>query len=169
MAIVIKDAIRIANIPSGDVFYLISIDAQGSTYLMTNYSFYLSKDKKLFILMHKKPGHVLYKILRSNENIRILGENHSDKFWVYQKNNTKAIYIYDRLNKISLKKDFDFNIDRILYSANGKLFYIIAERVNKKDGIPIRELYFYDFEKELLYPVSTVENNKLEPYKRVIR
>ena len=169
MAIITNDAIRIVNIPSGDVFYYISIDTQGSTFFMTNYSFYLSKDKKLFILMYKKPGQDMYKILESDENIRILGGNPSDKFLVYQKNNKKVIYIYDRLNKISLKRVFDFNIDSILYSANGKLFYIIAERVNKKDGVPIRELYLYDFEKELLYPVSTAKDNTLEPYKREVR
>lgn len=169
MAVVTKNAIRIVNIPSGDVFYFISIDTNKSTYFMTNYSFYLSKDKKLFILMYKKPGQDLYKILETDENIRILGGNPKDNFLVYQKSNKKTIYIYNRLNGTNLKREFKFNIENILYDTNETIFYIITVRINNADGIPIKELYLYDFKNELLYPVSTADNCKLEFYKREIK
>ena len=169
MAVVTKNAIRIVNIPSGDVFYYISINTTNSTYLMTNYSFYLSKDKKLFILMYKKPGQDLYKLIETDKNILILGGNPGDNFLVYQKKNKKVIYVYDRHNGTSLKREFNFNVNTISYNTKGKLFYIIATGINKTSGIPVRELYLYDFEKELLYPISTADKNDLEPYKRELK
>lgn len=166
LAIVTKDAIRIVNIPSGDVFYYISIDTANSTYFMTDYSFYLSKNKKLFILMYKKPAQDLYKLIESDENIHILGGDPENKFLVYQKNNKKILYIFNKKTKKSIKRIFNFNIESISYNTDGKSFYIITTRPDIKTGIPVRELYFYDFEGELLYPISTVKNAKLKLYKR---
>ncbi len=166
LSIVTEDAIRIANIPSGDIFYYISMDLKDTNQFLTNYSFYIARGNTVFILMYKKPGQSLKKLFSENENVRLLGANPDDRYIIYQKKDKKTVIIYDKREGKSFERKFEFEIENVSFLTTRNSFYIIAISYIPGLKYPVKELYLYDFIKSLLYPISIHKNTKLEPYRR---
>ena len=166
LSIVSEDAIRIINIPSGDVFYYISMKLKGANHFLTNYSFYIAKDKTVFYLLYKKPGQSLLKLFDGDEKVKLLGTNPDDRYIVYKQEDPKSVYIYDKKTGKIDRRSFNFKIEGVSFLTTKNSFYIVA--LNRVKGIdyPVRELYLYDFKGALLYPISVSERAKLSLYKR---
>ena len=64
-AVLEKDSIKIVNIPSGDIFYLLSMDTEGANAILGDFTFYVAKGKKVYALEHKKTDQPLVELFRA--------------------------------------------------------------------------------------------------------
>ncbi|HUT64622.1 MAG TPA: WD40 repeat domain-containing protein [Spirochaetota bacterium] len=158
--------VYIVNIPSGDIFYYLSIDTEGTRSLLTNYTYYAAKDNKLFALKHKQPGQSLTEILEDKSGFELLAVSPNDRYIVYRNRNQKEITVYDTKQKKYYRKLFGFSVEKVLYTMPDENIYIIARTTDPAVGAPIRELYLYNFLKESISPISTAANVDVKPYLR---
>ncbi len=158
--------IYIINIPSGDVFYYLSMDTAETKSVLTNYRFYIAKETKLFSLQHKKPGQSLSEILEDKNGIDLLAVSPNDRYIVYRNRNKKEIIVYDTQEYDHHRNSFEFAVEKVLYTMPDESFYIIG-RLEKNTGrAAIRELYLYNFRKESISPISTSHNVDIKQYLR---
>jgi len=166
-AIIEKSSVLIVNIPSGDVMYFLSMDTENTTRILTDFTFYIAKDNKIFHLKHKKPGQYLTEAYADEEQISLLAASSDDLYLYFQRDNKKKIIILDRKQKRKLSKEFPFTVQEVLPCASPKLnvaFYIKALSKNPEDSIPIRELYRYNFKQKILIGISTAQDTDIHPY-----
>ena len=158
--------IYIANIPSGDVFYYLSIDTEGTKSFLTNYTFYVAKGNKLFHLKHKQPGQSLTELFEDEKGIDLLAVSPNDQYIVYRNDNLKEITIFNTKDLQQYRKPFGFSVQEVLYPLPDETFYIIGLNKGAAAGASVRELYLYNFLKESISPISTAANVDIKPYLR---
>ena len=167
-AVFSKDRINLANIPSGDILYFLSMDTERTTSFLTDFTFFISKDRKVFQLKHKKPGQVLTELFAEDEPVRILSASPDDRYLVYQKENPREIIIYDINENIKHNKELDFIIKEVIFSIEGESFYIVTLTGTNGNQIPVRELYHYNFLEETMFAISTAKDTDVRLYLRKI-
>ncbi|HEB30027.1 MAG TPA: WD40 repeat domain-containing protein [Spirochaetes bacterium] len=163
-----KDRINLANIPSGDILYFLSMNTEHTTSFLTDFTFFISKDSKVFLLKHKKPGQVLTELFAEDGPVRILSASPDDRYLVYQKENSREIIIYDLEENIKLEKELDFVIQKVIFSIKGESFYIVTLTGADGNQIPVRELYLYNFLEETMFAISTAKDTDVKLYLRKI-
>jgi WD40 repeat protein len=167
-AVFSKDRINLANIPSGDIMYFLSMDTEHTTSFLTDFTFFISKDSKVFQLKHKKPGQVLTELFAEDDQVRILSSSPDDRYLVYQKDNLREIIIYDLKEKTKYKKELDFAIKEVIFSLEGESFYIVTLTGGDGNQIPVQELYHYNFLEETMFAISTAKDTDVKLYLRKI-
>jgi WD40 repeat protein len=167
-AVFSKDRINLANIPSGDIMYFLSMDTEHTTFFLTDFTFFISKDSKVFQLKHKKPGQVLTELFAEDDQVRILSSSPDDRYLVYQKDNLREIIIYDLKEKTKYKKELDFAIKEVIFSLEGESFYIVTLTGGDGNQIPVQELYHYNFLEETMFAISTAKDTDVKLYLRKI-
>jgi hypothetical protein len=167
-AVFAKDRINLANIPTGDIMYFLSMNTENTTYFLTDFTFYIAKESKVYQIKHKKPGQVLTELFTEESPVRILSASPEDMYLVYQKNNNREIIIHDLKENVKYKKELDFAIKKVIFSLEGNSFYIVALTGEDSMQIPVQELYYYNFINETLFAVSTAKDTDIKLYKRKI-
>lgn len=161
-----ESTVYIVNIPSGDVFYYLSIDTEGTKSFLTNYTFYVAKGSKLFHLKHKQPGQSLTELLEDERGVRLLAVSPNDQYIVYRNEDAKEITVFDAKENRYYKKRFGFSVQEVVYTLPNETFYIVGLTPGTAGRAPIRELYLYNFLKESISPISTASNVVIGPYLR---
>ena len=167
-AVFSKDRINLANIPSGDILYFLSMNTEHTTSFLTDFTFFISKDTKVFQLKHKKPGQVLTELFAEESPVRILSASPGDRYLVYQKENNREIIIYDLKKGIKHEKKLDFVIQEVIFSIEGESFYIVTLTGADENRTPVQELYHYNFLEETMYAISTAKDTDVKLYLRKI-
>ncbi|UCB47144.1 MAG: hypothetical protein JSV25_06950 [Spirochaetota bacterium] len=157
--------IFIVNIPSGDIFYYLSMEIENTQSILSNFNYYVAKEGKLFYLNHKKPGQSLTELFEDEEGIDLLTVSPNDRYIIYRNKNLKEIIVYDKKEDKHYRKTFPFTVQEVLYTAPSEQFYVIGLS-KASDAVPVRELYLYDFVKESISPISTSQNTDIKPYQR---
>jgi hypothetical protein len=161
-----KGSIGIVNIPSGDIFYLISMDTEGTTSILTDFSFLLAKGRKVFELQHKKTGQALKELFSHDEDVTLLASSPEDRYIVFRGEQKSALFIYDRKEQEVTKKNFTQDVERVLFAAEGTSCYVVTRANYKEYRAPVRELYYYDFQNGIKTYVSTTMNTDVKLYLR---
>jgi len=159
-------SIRILNIPSGDVMYLLSLNTDDTKFFLSNFNLYLVKANKVFELKHKRPGESLKELLCDEKPINIVGISPQERYIAYTRENKKEIFIFNKRDRKTFSKKFQFNIEKILFPKSINAFYIISVNRNPKDNIPVKELFYYNFDKDSLFAISTMSNTNIKLYLR---
>jgi hypothetical protein len=157
--------IYIVNIPSGDIFYYLSMETEKTQSILTNFTYFLARDSKLFYLHHKKPDQSLKELFEDKDGIDLLAVSPTDRYIVYKNINPKEIIVFDTVENKHFRKIFPFTIQEVLYTTPSEHFYIVGLS-KASDTIPIRELYLYNFLKESISPISTSQNADIKLYLR---
>jgi hypothetical protein len=165
LAVFEEGIIYIVNIPSGDIFYYLSMETENTQSILSNFTFFISKESKLFYLNHKKPGQSLTELFEDEEGIDLLAASPTDRYVVYQNKNPKEIIVYDTKENEYFRKTFPFTVQEVLYTGPSEQFYVIGLS-KAPDSIPVRELYLYNFMKESISPISTSQNTDIKLYRR---
>jgi hypothetical protein len=165
-AIIEPHSVYIANIPSGDILYFLSIDTEGSTFYLTDFTFYMAKDGKIFFLEHKKPGQILQELFEDTSSPALVSVSQNDRYLLYRYEHRNEIIMYDRMHKRKQRLKFPFSVEKIFYPEHEERFYIISRTPHPEEHIPVRELYLYDFKNELLTAISTASETDITPYLR---
>jgi hypothetical protein len=176
VAVLEKDSIKIVNIPSGDIFYLLSMDTEGVNALLSDFTFYVAKGKKVYALEHKKTDQPLVELFEHGEEIRILAVSPDDRYLVLQGSEKDSLLIYNSrespLGGNTLQggglsqKRVGNEVEQVLYTAAGTAFYLTTRSHYPEHKPPVRELYRYDFAKETLYAISAASNTDVKLYLR---
>jgi len=165
-AIIEPHSVYIINIPSGDILYFLSIDTNGSTFYLTDFTFYLAKDEKIFFLEHKKPGQILQELFEDISSPTLVSVSQNDRYLLYRHELRNEIIMYDRTHGRKQRVKFPFTVEKIIYPEPDERFYIVSRTTHHEDRTSVRELYLYDFKNELLTAVSTAVETDVEPYLR---
>jgi hypothetical protein len=165
-AVLEENNVYIANLPSGDILYYLSVDTEDASFYLTDFTFYLIKENKIFSIAHKKPGQTLGELYTADRDINLLAVSQNDKYIVYQHDNKKEVIVYDMRNQKHYSKVSPFFIEEILYPDIADNFYIISRNNDPETGIPIRELYHYSLKLGQLSVISTAANTDIRLYKR---
>ncbi len=165
-AVLEENNVYIANLPSGDILYYLSVDTEDASFYLTDFTFYLIKDNKIFSLAHKKPGQTLGELYTADQDINLLAVSQNDRYVIYQHANKKEVIVYDTKQKKHYSKESPFIIEEILYPDIADNFYIISRTKDPETGIPIRELYHYSLKLGQLSVISTAANTDIRLYKR---
>jgi len=166
LAVIEKNTIYIVNIPSGDIMYYLSMDTEDAAFFLTDFTFYIIKENKVFYLEHKKPGQSLQELYKSKNWIGLLSVSQNDRYLIYQNDNKNEIIIFDRKQKKHYRKEFSFTIQEIIPPELENTCYIIARSYEPEKKLPVKELYLYNFKKERLFAISTVSNTDIRLYLR---
>jgi hypothetical protein len=161
-----KGSIGIVNIPSGDIFYLISMDTEGTNAILTDFSFLLAKGKKVFTLQHKKTGQALQELFTYEEDVTLLASSPDDRYIVFQGRQKSALLIYDQKEQEIIAKQFTQGVEKVLFAAEGNSCYVVTRSLYKEYRAPVRELYYYDFQNGIKTFVSTTTNTDVKLYLR---
>jgi len=161
-----KNSIYIVNFPSGDILYYLSIPTPDTSSYITDFTFYISRGNKVYFLKYKKPGQELAELFQTDKDINLLTVSPDDRYIVYLKDDPKILFILDTVSKKTFSREFDFNIERVIYPMKGESLYLIVRSFNREKKAIIRELYMYNFEKESMFVISTASNTEITPYLR---
>jgi len=169
-AIIEKEAVRIVNLPSGDIMYFLSFNTDNTTCILSSFTFYIARGNRIFQVKHKKPGQALSELTREDRPVRLLAASPDDRFIYYQKENRCEVILFDNRTGKKTLKAFPFEVMEVL-PQSGKTsdgsFYIRGVYTSPSDGLPIRELYLFKMKHNLLIAISTAEDTDIRPYYRV--
>ncbi len=169
-AIIEKDAVRIVNLPSGDIMYFLSFNTDNTTYTLTSFTFYIAKGNRIFQISHKKPGQDLREITREDGPLHLLTASSDDRFLYYQKKDRHEVILFNTKTGEKEIKTFHFEVQEVLPQsdeASDGSFYMRAISQSSTDKPPIRELYLYKMKGGLLVAISTAEDTDIRPYYQV--
>jgi hypothetical protein len=161
-----KGSIGIVNIPSGDIFYLISMDTEGTNAILTDFIFLLAKGKKVFELQHKKTGQALQELFTYDEDVTLLASSPDDRYIVFQGEQKSTLLFYDRKEQEIITKKFTQDVEKVLFAAVGSSCYVVTRTYYQEFRAPVRELYYYDFLNGIKTFVSTTTNTDIKLYLR---
>jgi hypothetical protein len=166
-----EDAILLINLPTGDVMYYLSTPADPDRSSLSDLSFYTVRGSTLYTIEHRKPGHTLTELHQVDGQLRLLGVSPNDRFVYFQQGDPpdlRSVTILDRRSGKTSVKSFSFEVRSILVprlrETDGS-FYIRSRSVSD-DGIPVRELYYYDLSLGALLGLSTADQADLQLYYR---
>jgi len=161
-----KNTIYIVNFPSGDILYYLSIPTDNTKSFITDFTFYISRQNKIYYLKYKKPGQELAELFQSSKEINLLSVSPDDRYIVYLEDNPKTLFIRDITSKKTYSREFTFDIENVIYPIKGESLYLIVRSRDKEKKAFIQELYMYNFEKESMFTISTASNTEIGPYLR---
>jgi WD40 repeat protein len=161
-----KGSIGIVNIPSGDIFYLISMDTEGTNAVLTDFNFLLAKGKKVFVLQHKKTGQALRELFTYDEDVTLLASSPDDRYIAFQGSQKHTLLIYDQEEQEIITKPFTQGVERVMFAAEGTSCYVVTRSNYQEYRAPVRELFFYDFQNGIKTFVSTTTNADVKLYLR---
>jgi Tol biopolymer transport system component len=173
-----QNRILLVNIPSGDILYYLSFETTGTRGFLTRFTFYITKDSRIFHIKHKKPGQHLTEAHRSEGIISSIAASPDDRYILYQLGNERELKIYDREKKNLFSKEFTFSIQDFTVSpymdpseAMSSIYLEALSTIQDAEGnegnpVPLRELYVYDFLMKALTAVSTSGDIDPGPYLR---
>ena len=164
-AVIDKGIIYIVNIPSGDVLYYVSIDTRGLSYYLTDYTFYIVKEKKIFYIEHKKPGGSLQELYEAEDLIHLLAVSKNDRQLFYRHDDKTTVIIYERKKGTSDRNRFDFEVEQVIPPDSEDGFYVITRSTGPEWKYPVRELYYYHTGAGKLLTVSTARDTYVELYR----
>jgi len=169
-AIVEKEAVRIVNLPSGDIMYFLSFNTDNTTFILTSFTFYIAKENRIFQIKHKKPGQALSELTREDSPVSLLAASPDDRFLYYRMDDPHSVILYDNRTGKKSVKTFPFVVKEVLPLSGDESdgsFYIRSVATSPTDGLPIRELYFFKMKHSLLVSISTAEETDIRPYYRI--
>ncbi len=173
--IIEKESVRIVNLPSGDIMYFLSFNTDNTTSMISNFTFYIAKENRIFQIRHKKPGQALSELTREDGPVHLIAASPDDRFLYYQKKDRHEVILFNTRTGEKEVKTFPFQVQEVLPQSGetsdgetfGGSFYIRALYTSPSDGLPIRELYLYKMKHGLLVAISTAEDTDIRPYYQI--
>jgi WD40 repeat protein len=169
-AIIEKDAVHIVNLPSGDILYFLSFNTENTTHALTNFTFYIARENRIYQIKHKKPGQALLELTREDQPVYLLAASQNDRFLYYRMQDPRTVILFDNRTGKKIVKTFPFEVREVLPQSGDETdgsFYIRSVTPSPTDGLPIRELYLFKMKHSLLVSISTAEDTDIRPYRRV--
>jgi hypothetical protein len=163
-AVIGSGIIYIVNIPSGDVLYYLSLDTRGLSCYLTDFSFYIVRENKIFFIEHKKPGGSLKELYEAGEKIQLWAVSRNDSQIYYQHGEKNVVITYDRRENKTYRSIFEFDVERIIVPEADDSYYLIARVKAPEYAYPVRELYYYHFKAGKLLTVSTARDVDVRLY-----
>jgi hypothetical protein len=162
--------IKIVNIPSGDVLYLLPVQAEPEKVFLTDFSLFIVREGRIFQLRHKKPAERLREIHRVEGILQPLGVSSNGRFFYYRGDDGGTVHVFDVKDGSVFSKKFPFQVFDILTprdeASDGSIYLRGTVRA---DGRLVRGLYYYDVSAGALLSVSTPLDTDIRPYFRTDR